>query len=113
MAHEKPVENLQAILSEEEIRSLQLIEALREIRALDLASLLVHFDLEDKIQIFEHLDTESAAEVLFVVVDGKGAGPDEAHVAAQDVVELGEFVHIEFFQPAAHARAVLVALKGL
>lgn len=65
MTQEKPVEDLQAMLSEEEIRSLQLIEALREIRPLDLAPLLVHFDPDDKIQIFEHLDPESAAEVLF------------------------------------------------
>ena len=65
MMQEKPVEDLQAILSEEQVRSLQLIETLREIRALDLAPLLIHFDRDDKIEVFEHLDPESAAEVLF------------------------------------------------
>ena len=65
MPDEKPIEEIEAILSEEQIRSLQLIETLRLIRPLDLAPLLVHFDPDEKIKIFEHLETEAAAEVLF------------------------------------------------
>ncbi|MCZ6691371.1 MAG: magnesium transporter [Planctomycetota bacterium] len=65
MTQDRPIENLQAILSEEDLRSLELIKLLREIRPLDLAPLLLHFDPEDKAKIFDHLDSDSAAEVLF------------------------------------------------
>lgn len=80
MTQQRPVEDLQAILSEDELRSLQLIETLREIRPLDLAPLLIHFDEEDKIRIFEHLDTEVAAEVLF----------ETDHRSREEILELAK-----------------------